>query len=287
MKCSDLKFARVMSDGSAEPAPEIMAVEENRTLGVDGTSPVSPAGYLEENESALFAARELGGGGTETLETVCAEPVQKIMVEGPTADPAANKTDDGRTLPVAKCQCVPGCLHSRRRRWFVKVEEELRTMDYFFTTEDNDYVLNSDFRLHQIGGENLCDLDGYGEEFRGNPLGYFDSGSTSHLCPHLELFNDCTKFQSSIVLPNGTKMIVLGIGKVGALADVLYVPDLERVIISTGKLDSAGYKIIMFKGMLEAYDEADGLAFTGTLVNGMYHLDLVEKMIERFNAINI
>jgi hypothetical protein len=45
MKCSDLEFARVMSDGSAEPAPEIMAAEGNRTLGVYGTSPVSPAGY--------------------------------------------------------------------------------------------------------------------------------------------------------------------------------------------------------------------------------------------------
>jgi hypothetical protein len=43
----------------------------------------------------------------------------------------------------------------------------------------------------------------------------------------------------------------------------------------------------MFKGMLEAYDEADDLAFTGTLVNGMYHLDPVEKMIERYNAINV
>jgi hypothetical protein len=43
----------------------------------------------------------------------------------------------------------------------------------------------------------------------------------------------------------------------------------------------------MFKGMLEAYDEADDLTFTGTLVNGMYHLDPVEKMVERFNAINI
>jgi hypothetical protein len=42
MKCSDLEYARVISDSSAEPAPETMAVEGNRTLGVNGTSPVSP-----------------------------------------------------------------------------------------------------------------------------------------------------------------------------------------------------------------------------------------------------
>jgi hypothetical protein len=104
-----------------------------------------------------------------------------------------------------------------------------------------------DLRLYQMSADYLCDLDGYGETYSGNPLGYFDSGRcdgrSSHLCPHLELFNDFTKFKSSIVLPNGSKMIVLGIGKVGALTDVLYVSDLERVIISTGKLDSVGYKL--------------------------------------------
>jgi hypothetical protein len=145
MKCSDLELARVKSDDSAEPAQEIMAVEENRTLGVDGTSPVSPAGHLEENKSALFAARDLGGGGTETSKTVCAEPAQKIMVVGPTADPAVNKSDDGRTLPVAMLKCAAGCRPNRRRTWVAKAQEELRSMNYFFTTEYDENDLNLDF----------------------------------------------------------------------------------------------------------------------------------------------
>jgi hypothetical protein len=71
----------------------------------------------------LFAARELGGGGTETLETVCAEPAQKIMVVGLTADPAVDKTDDGRTLPVAKfCQS---------RRWVANGKQGKHANDTF------------------------------------------------------------------------------------------------------------------------------------------------------------
>jgi hypothetical protein len=205
------------------------------------------------------------------------EPPRERMVVG--AEPASEIMVDGRTLPVAKfCQ---------GRRWVANGKQGKYVNDTFFMIGDYEDDQACDLRLYQMSADYLCDLDGYGETYCGNPLGYIDSGSTSHLCPHLELFNNLSEFKSSIVLPNKSKMVELGIGRVGALTDVLYVPDLERVIISTGKLDTAGYKIVMFGGTLEAYDEVGDLAFTGTLMNGMYHLDPVEKMAERLNAINL
>jgi type IV secretory pathway protease TraF len=79
------------------------------------------------------------------LQTVCVEPAQKIMVEGTSADPAANKTDDGRTLPVAK--------FCRRRRCVANGKQGKHANDTLFMIGDYEDDEACDFRLYQMLAE--------------------------------------------------------------------------------------------------------------------------------------
>jgi ribonuclease HI len=205
-------------------------------------------------------------------------------VRTPSADPADYKTDERGTPLQGKL--------FEGRRWIVegKGSKDVDDIDSFLSMIeddlDDDDDQTEDLRLLQGSGF-LCDLDGYGEDYRGEILGYFDSGSTSHLCPYLELFDDWTEFKSSVALPNKTRMVVLAVGRIGALKNVLYVPDLDQVVISIGKLDDEGYRIVTFRGRLEAFNEHGKLMFTGTLRHGMYHLNPMEKLEEQLAAIDV
>jgi hypothetical protein len=144
----------------------------------------------------------------------------------------------------------------------------------FMIGEDTDEEMTGDFREFGLDPDYLCDLDGYGRVAKGSISGFFDSGGTSHLCPHIEAFDQISSFKSVINLPNKSKMLVLGKGRVGSLNEVLYVPDLECMVISFGKLDNEGYQIVTYQTKLEAFNAEGELMFTGTLRNGLYYLIL-------------
>jgi hypothetical protein len=233
---------------------------------------------------SLRVERSCTGRGQSSEEIGSHEPVVN-----PSADPAENKTDDGRALPVAISSDphhAAALICGKRKKRNVASGKG--------GNESNEFL----FMIGEVGREEeafdlrlmqpidfLCDLQGYGQRFSGKVMGYFDSGSTSHLCPHIELFDEWMEFKSWIVLPNKSMMVVLAIGKVGALKNVLYVLDLDQVVISIGKLDEEGYRIVTFRGKIEVFTEDGEIMFTGSLRNGMYQLDPLPT--EQLNAINI
>ena len=79
----------------------------------------------------------------------------------------------------------------------------------------------------------------------------FDSGATSHVWNHLGHF---TSFRRSvgtglnIRLANGTRVQSAGIGDIGPLKNVLYVPDMAHCLISARVLAADGYEMTTGKG---------------------------------------
>jgi hypothetical protein len=178
------------------------------------------------------------------------------LIMNPSADPAENKTDvDGRTLPAAILSApvhVAALICGRRKKRNVVPGKggNGSNESLFMIGEVGREGEANDLRLMQPI-DFLCDLQGYGQRFCEKVMGYFDSGSTSHLCPHIELFDEWMEFKSWIVLPNKSMMVVLAMGRVGGLKNVLYVPDLDQVVISIGNLDEEGYRIVTFRGKIE------------------------------------
>lgn len=88
-----------------------------------------------------------------------------------------------------------------------------------------------------------------------------DSGCSHHICARREWFSSYKKCEGKMVaLPNGKRVKVAGIGevtmklhngRVRKLTQVRYVPELNRNLISLGKLVDLGYTVMMKNGMLE------------------------------------
>jgi hypothetical protein len=245
----------------------------------------------EERRTCAMGSRSLEVGQTCAERSRSPEEIgSHEPVVNPSADPAENKMDvEGRTLPVDVLRApihraALMCGKRRTRRVAVGKGGNESNETLFMIGEPGKEDEAFDFRLMQPI-DFLCDLQGYGQRFGEKVMGYFDSGSTSHLCPHIELFDEWMEFKSWIVLPNKSMMVVLAIGRVGALRNVLYVPDLDQVVISIGKLDEEGYRIVTFRGKIEVFTEDGEIMFTGSLRNGMYQLDPLPT--EQLNAINV
>lgn len=88
-----------------------------------------------------------------------------------------------------------------------------------------------------------------------------DSGCSHHICVRKEWFSSYEKCERKMVtLPNGKRVKVDGIGevtmklhngRVRRLTQVRYVPELNRNLISLGKLVDLGHTVVMKNGMLE------------------------------------
>ena len=88
-----------------------------------------------------------------------------------------------------------------------------------------------------------------------------DSGCSHHICARREWFSSYKECEGKmVVLPNGKRVKVAGIGevtmklhngRVRKLAQVRYVPELNRNLISLGKLVDLGHTVIMKNGSLE------------------------------------
>ena len=84
-----------------------------------------------------------------------------------------------------------------------------------------------------------------------------DSGCSHHICARREWFSSYKECEGkTVALPNGERVKIAGTGelhndRVRKLAQVRYVPKLNRNLISLGKLVDMGYTVMMKNGCLE------------------------------------
>ena len=70
-----------------------------------------------------------------------------------------------------------------------------------------------------------------------------------------------TDSQLQVEVARGTRVPALGIGSVGPLKEVLYIPGLKFSIISISVLDYLNYYILFSKGIVSIFDSNDKLFF--------------------------
>jgi len=74
-----------------------------------------------------------------------------------------------------------------------------------------------------------------------------DSGATSHYNPRRGHFDDMREVQSSVTLADSTTVPIQGVGTVGKLKDVKFVPDLSVGLVSVAKLTDEGHAVLFTK----------------------------------------
>ena len=113
-----------------------------------------------------------------------------------------------------------------------------------------------------------------------------DSGSTTHLCNDIRLFDALTPFSCEIGTAKSNSAplvcthrgtIILRSTKVGnasvTLRDVLFVPLLSTNLISVRKLDIAKYGVNFGKGMCNILDESGEVVLSAPLVQNLYKVE--------------
>lgn len=106
-----------------------------------------------------------------------------------------------------------------------------------------------------------------------------DSGASSHVCGHKELFTGMKEYNSSVVLASGDKFQVSGIGEVEVkffgkfytLMDVLYIPDMKSNFLSISKMAEKGYSIIFTKNKVDIFKH-EQFQFNAMESNGIYKI---------------
>jgi hypothetical protein len=105
----------------------------------------------------------------------------------------------------------------------------------------------------------------------------FDSGGSRHMCPDIDYFDFLVKEYGDISLGNGSIIHSYGIGDIGILKNVLYVPNLVVGLISVGELDDCGMTTMINQGRVVVNDEHGEVFLTGTKKRKLYYLDATMK----------
>ena len=101
----------------------------------------------------------------------------------------------------------------------------------------------------------------------------FDSGSTSHVCSELFMFDYILDCKGELSMPDRHVLRYLGKGAIGYLKDVIWVPELDGIYISCSKFDDEGKTVIIKDGLLKVYDETGSFLCGGRKIDGLYHYD--------------
>jgi hypothetical protein len=104
----------------------------------------------------------------------------------------------------------------------------------------------------------------------------FDSGSSKHMCPDIDYFDEIVNEDGKVILGNGESVPIKGIGRIGILEKVLYVPDLTLGLVSVGQLDSSGHEVSFSKGKVKVKSNSGKEIMNGYLEDDLYHLDNAE-----------
>ena len=105
----------------------------------------------------------------------------------------------------------------------------------------------------------------------------FDSGASAHLCPELSMFDEITDTTGIIKFANNKFTRYYGKGKIGILRDILWVPEIDGLYISCGKLDEDGYTIIIKDNVLKVKDANNETILIGRKLNGLYYYDEMDE----------
>ena len=92
------------------------------------------------------------------------------------------------------------------------------------------------------------------------------------------MFDTIHDERGSVKLPDKTIVEYEGKGTIGFLKVVLWIPGVNGMYISCGKLDDDGMHIHIGGGKLEVSDEYGNVICTGTKNKGLYHLDDEEEI---------
>jgi len=117
-----------------------------------------------------------------------------------------------------------------------------------------------------------------------NPI--IDSGATRHMfnnLAHFSNFKAINDINMQVEVAQGTRIRIFGVGSVGLLEEVLYIPELKFSIISISSLDNLQYNILFANGIVTVYDKNNKLFLIGTKNNyGLYVLgqQYMETLLE-------
>jgi transposase InsO family protein len=113
-----------------------------------------------------------------------------------------------------------------------------------------------------------------------------NSGATTHICANLKSFATYQSTPHKVVKGLGNKPVVArGQGTILLrtcvndeqymlhLTRVLYVPEARQNLISVGRIDSAGGRVICNSGQMSLRDSKDKPLAIATLKDGLYYLD--------------
>ncbi len=107
----------------------------------------------------------------------------------------------------------------------------------------------------------------------------FDSGSSRHMCGVLEYFDELEEEYGNVALGDGNIIDSLGVGRIGILENVLYVPELTLGLISMSELDKEGYSTVFKGGMARVLDDDNRIILQGERAEGLYVLDEIPDEI--------
>jgi hypothetical protein len=112
-----------------------------------------------------------------------------------------------------------------------------------------------------------------------------DSGASNHLIPFSEIFDTFEECDENVLLGDKvTRIRATGIGNVGFLQDVYYVPDLEEGVISIGALDNEGYHINTSNGIMECYDQEGNLVMEGVREDDNLYYIYTDNLRDTFSG---
>ncbi len=117
----------------------------------------------------------------------------------------------------------------------------------------------------------------------------FDSGASTHLCPDLSMFDEIIDTTGIIKFANNKFTRYYGKGKIGILKDILWVPEIDGLYISCGKLDEDGYTITIKDNLLKVIDANNETILIGRKLNGLYYYDEIdeENTVEELNELTV
>lgn len=123
-----------------------------------------------------------------------------------------------------------------------------------------------------------------------NLIWYIDSGCSDHLNNNKNLFNDgfmmLDKPKLISAAKNGITLKALGFGNIRVkttidnivhyhlIKNVYYVPELRKNLLSVSKMESAGFSIIFYNGLVKIYNPKNVLIMIGKAEGSLYSIKL-------------
>lgn len=121
---------------------------------------------------------------------------------------------------------------------------------------------------------------------------FIDSGATAHMTRHETILqNKCRPKISEVRVANDEKLTISGVGDVKqlikvenqksaiTLKEVQYIPGICANLISVSQIVNKGNEVLFNKNGCKIFDSNKNIIATGSMVNNMFKLDVVENEV--------